>query len=377
MKIVIAGGHLTPAMAVISQLKKVDHRIDFYFFGRKFAVEGDKTNTSFEYQEIRQARIPFFEIPSGRIQRRFTKYTFSSLIKTFPGLLKSLILLAKIRPRLVLTFGGYLSLPVAVAAVILRIPVVAHEQTPKLGLANEIIFRLARLKAVSDKTLAEKLQKTGVLFTGPLLRGDIFSKTAKSSQIAEFLEKTGNAKLIYITGGATGSHLLNQVLEVTIEKILKGSFVIHQTGNLANSGDFLKLKNIKRNLPKNLSEKYFLTEFIKSADSGAVLSRADLVISRSGANTTAELRALGKVAIIVPLEWGKEQKLIAENFCKTGAGLIISQNELTKERFLENINLIFKNFQKFGQSAQLLARKSKLDGTRLFAKDILKIVQNG
>ena len=135
-------------------MKKLNPNINFYFFGRKFAVEGDKTNTSFEYQEIMESKIPFFEIPAGRIQRRLTKYTFSSLIKILPGFLKSFILLAKIRPRLVLTFGGYLALPVAVAAVLLRIPVVAHEQTPKLGLANEIIFKLARLKAVSAAVAA-------------------------------------------------------------------------------------------------------------------------------------------------------------------------------------------------------------------------------
>lgn len=371
MKIVVTGGHLIPALAVIEQLAKLAPKTQFYFFGRRQAVEGDAAD-SFEFLEISNLGIPFFEIPAGRIQRRITKYTLLSLFKIFPGLLKSVMLLTRIKPDVILTFGGYVAIPVALAAILARIPVIAHEQTPKLGLANKIIFKFAKLKGIADVALFKKIGNNKSVFTGPLLREEIFNTKPKSANLREFLAKVDQGKLIYITGGAVGSSFLNNLVATVIDKILKFAFVIHQTGNLTKSADFSRLSQLKAKLPKNLQDKYLPSEFVGAADAGAVFLRANLIICRSGANTTAELAALGKVAIVVPLEWGSEQKKIAANLAKTGA-VIVLRGVITGNTLLKAITTIFKKYEEFTQASTNLKNQTKLDGAQVFAQKILKI----
>lgn len=370
-RIVVTGGHLTPAMAIISQLRKIAPDTRIYFLGRKNAIEGDKA-ISFEYLEVKKADIPFFEIMTGRLQRKLTKKSLISLAKFPLGLAQSFFLLRKLQPDLLLTFGGYIALPVAIGAKFFQIPVVAHEQSPSLGLANKIIFKFASLKGVSSKSLADNFPDSKVIFTGPLFREEIFQTQPASQALDKFLRKVGNSKLIYITGGATGSHFINQIGEKLLPKILKDHFVIHQTGNLVKSADFAKLSELKKGLSQTLAEKYFLTEFVHSQDYGAVLNRADLVISRSGANTTAELASLGKVAIIVPLEWGKEQKEISHNLKEMGAVLVIPE-ELVLKRLITAIKTIFANFPKFSKKAAALQRKTPRHGAAVFVKKILEL----
>lgn len=371
-KIVVTGGHLAPALATIEQLKKLAPSAQIYFFGRKKTVEGDNA-ISFEFLEISNQKIPFFEIPAGRLQRRLTKHFLISLLRILPGFIKSLVLLLRIRPDVVLTFGGYVALPVAVASKFCQIPIIAHEQSPSLGLANKIIFKLAKLKAVSEKSLVEKGGGQNVFFTGPLLRSAIFEKKAKSQSLAKFLEKTADEKLIYVTGGATGSYFLNQIVKVIISDLLKKSFVIVQTGNLSQSAEFKKLLALKANLPENLSEKFFLTEFVSSSDIGAIFARADLIITRSGANTTSELLVLGKVAVVIPLEWGAEQKEISKNLQKTTVFVVIDQSQAKAEKILETVEYIFENFGQFQEKANKLKTKISKTGAKFFAKEILNL----
>ncbi len=372
-KIVVTGGHLTPALATIAQIRKLDPGIKIYFFGRKYAVEGDKA-TSFEYLEVKKHGLPFFEITTGRLQRKLTKRTLVTLAKLLPGFIQAFFLLKKIKPNIVLTFGGYLALPVAIAAKFLNIPLVVHEQSPKLGLANKIIFKLANFAGVSSQTLAKELGNKKIFFTGPILREEIFKKKPVSKKLSEFLKKVGNSRLIVITGGTTGSRFLNQVIKKALPQILKDYFVIHQTGNLTESSDFKKLQKFQKNLLKSLKDKYFLTEFVKSEDIGAVLSRADLVICRSGANTTAELAALAKVAIVIPLEWGREQKEIAAGLEKSEAITVLSQDETTTSKILLAIEKIFANFESFTKKAFDLQKQIGFSGARVFAQKILELL---
>src|SRR3989344_4952875 len=123
MKIIITGGHLSPALAVIDSLPK-DWEI--LFLGRKYVFEGEKS-LSLEYKTINDLKIPFEEISTGRLQRKFSKNTIPSLFKLPPGFFKSLRLLKKFQPDIVLGFGGYLQIPVVAASFFLKIPVVLHE----------------------------------------------------------------------------------------------------------------------------------------------------------------------------------------------------------------------------------------------------------
>ena len=191
MKIVIVGGHLSPALAVIEKLKGED----VSYIGRKHVFEGDKA-LSLEYQEIEKLRLPFYVLLTGRLQRRFTKHTIPSLAKIPFGFFQSLAILRKIKPDVVLGFGSYLFLPVAAASKLLGIPVVMHEQTLEAGFSNKLISKFAKKVCISWKSSDSFFPKDKVILTGNPLREDIIN--------IKKIKKTENKiPLIYITGGGS------------------------------------------------------------------------------------------------------------------------------------------------------------------------------
>lgn len=134
---------MTPAQAVIDVLQKKYPSWNIVWVGRKYAFEGTKTQSA-EYTYIVRLGIPFVSLTTGRLQRKFSRYTIPSLLKIPIGIIQSILILKKYRPTLVLSFGGYIGLPVALAAYILRIPVLTHEQTHHIGMSNKIIGSIAK-----------------------------------------------------------------------------------------------------------------------------------------------------------------------------------------------------------------------------------------
>src|SRR3990172_7629361 len=139
MRIVIAGGHLTPALSVIEELPK---DTDILYIGRKYAIEGDKA-VSLEYQTITKNGIRFYVLKTGRIQRRLTRHSLSSFSKIPLGIGQSLYILKRFKPNVIVGFGGYVSFPVCIAGKILGIPIVIHEQTLEAGATNRVIGKIA------------------------------------------------------------------------------------------------------------------------------------------------------------------------------------------------------------------------------------------
>jgi UDP-N-acetylglucosamine--N-acetylmuramyl-(pentapeptide) pyrophosphoryl-undecaprenol N-acetylglucosamine transferase len=331
-KIVISGGHLTPALAVIPRLREKGWQV--FFFGRKTAIEGDPT-TSVEYQLIKEMGIPFYGLTSGRLQRKFTIYTLSSLLKIPLGFFQSLYYLIRIRPQLVLSFGGYLALPVAAAAWLLGMPVVTHEQSVVPGLATKIIGRWAKKICLSWKE-TENYFPYKTILTGNPLRPEIFYQGEKPESITISEEKL---PLIYITGGSLGSNAINEVIGQILSELVDHFRIVHQSGQSKFFDDISKLSRAFSLLPPEKRSRYFLTKYLKAIEVGWVLNKADLVIGRAGANTVAELVALQKKAILIPLPWAgqKEQQENALQIEKMGLAKILPQEELTGPRLLSTI----------------------------------------
>ena len=166
MKLIIVGGHLSPALAVIEALQK---DVNVLFIGRKYVFEGSKT-LSLEFRTITKRKIPFVSISTGRWQRKFTRFTIPSLLKFPFGILQSFLILKKFKPDVVLSFGGYLSLPVGIAAFILRIPIVIHEQTLEAGIANKVLSIFAKTVCISWETSRKYFPKSKVILTGNPMR---------------------------------------------------------------------------------------------------------------------------------------------------------------------------------------------------------------
>lgn len=357
IKIIITGGHLTPALALLEKLEK-EKEHEIYFFGRKYAAEGS-ANFSAEYKLLTKTSINFVNITTGRLQRKFTRYTILSLAKIPVGFVQSFVYLAKIRPNIIVSFGGYLSLPVVFAGWLLGINSITHEQASIPGLAtkiNSLFVKRVFLTWPKSKKYFERSEGEGskVLVIGNLTRQSIFKKNAKDSKINNFA-KTG--KVIFVTGGNLGSHFLNTQVFELIEK-LKNYKIVHQVGATNYKGDLDHARRVKKS-------NYLALDYLDSYNIGAVLNRADLIISRSGANTVWDLAILAKVAILVPLQISAagEQVENAKILKTAGSAEVIYQKDYTQDRLLIQINQIFNNLVIYQKKALAFSKTLPHDAT--------------
>ncbi len=323
MKILITGGHMTPALAVIQELPK---DAEVVYVGRKFALEGDSA-LSLEYQALTAMHIPFIIFQPGRIQRKMTRFTLPSLGRIPKGVWEAFGILRTEKPDVVLSFGGHVAFPICLAASLLKIPVVMHEQTLEAGGANHIISRFATKICVSWESSLRFFPKEKTVLTGnPLL------PSKPSVEIQQILNKRNKKyPFLVITGGSLGSHPLNALIEPIIKLLLAKYTVLHQTGDAKEFGDFAKLEEVKSSLPYTFQERYILCKFINPSDIAYVYNMCDMVVSRSGINTVLTLLLENTPSLLIPLPFSQRQEQLKNALLLSEAGLgeVLQQAGLT------------------------------------------------
>lgn len=337
MKIAIIGGHLTPALSVIEELPK---EAEILYIGRKHALEGDKA-VSLEYETINKKGITFYNLKTGRFQRRITKHTIPSLSKIPVGFFQSFNILRKFKPDVVVGFGGYVSFPVIVAAHTLKIPVLIHEQTLEAGAANKNAARFADKICISFESSGKYFPKEKTVLTGNPIRKSILEP------ISEFKAQEA-LPIIYITGGSLGSHFINMLVSSSLSKLLDKYIVIHQTGGATEFNDFEKLSILRDGLNKN-KDRYVLSKYFSTDEIGGILKAASLVVSRAGVNTVSELIVLRRSALLIPLPVSQKDEQVknAMYIKKIGLGEVIEQKELDSSIFLAKIDHMIKNLDNY------------------------------
>lgn len=357
MKIVIIGGHLSPALAVIEKLKTEE----VSYIGRKYTFEGDKA-ISLEYLEITKLGIPFYEINTARLQRKFTKRTISSLAKFPAGFFQALKILKQIQPNVVVGFGGYVSVPVILAAAFLKITIIIHEQTLEIGLANKIAAKFAKKICISWETSRKYFPESKTVLTGNPLQTSILNSKPKTLK--------NNLPVLYFTGGSSGSHALNLLVEESLSKLLKQFRIIQQTGDAKEFGDFDRLQIAKNRLNANLDKNYHLQKFYTPEESVKNLQTADLVIGRAGINTVTELIYFAKPAFLIPLPFAqKDEQLKNALFLKElGLGELALQKNLTAEIFQATISKMFINLANYKLKKNVLIPNA--------SENIVKIIKD-
>ncbi len=363
MKVVIIGGHLSPALSVIEKLPKTSQAL---FIGRKYVFEGDKA-LSLEYKTIQSLKTPFVNLTTGRLQRKFTKHTIPSLLKLPYGFAQSMLTLKKFQPDVVLSFGGYLSFPVVLAAFLLRIPIVIHEQTLEAGLANKILSVFASKICISWESSRKFFPKDKVVLTGNPVR-EFKIKNLK-------FKIKDDSPTIYITGGSSGSHFINSLVASNLTKILEKFNIIHQTGESFKYEDFSRLEKLKASLPKELQERYMLAKFIDPSLVGGILQKADVVISRAGINTITELIFFGVPSLLIPLPFSQRQEQMKNAlFLKTkGCAEIFEQKDDSAKQniFLSKLFNMFEDINKYRENLRNISKLVNTDA----AKKIINVLE--
>ncbi|MBI4004814.1 UDP-N-acetylglucosamine--N-acetylmuramyl-(pentapeptide) pyrophosphoryl-undecaprenol N-acetylglucosamine transferase [Candidatus Roizmanbacteria bacterium] len=320
MKLLVTGGHISPALAFIDEFVERNNRI--VFVGRKYSNERDRSIT-FEYREVQKRKIPFQHIKTGRFTRILSFRNLSNLLFIPVGFLQSFYILRKEKPDAILTFGGYIAFPVAIIGWFMKIPLYTHEQTIHPGMTNRVVGMFARKVFISFEDSKRYFPSHKIVYSGNPIRGEIF-KTLDIPFPVSQIKQT-----IYITGGSLGAHSINVHIKNILPQLLEKYTVIHQTGNVAEYNDHQQLLALRSQLPEDLKQRYFLREHFSSSEIGYVYSIADIVVGRCGANTFFELIALKKPSVIVPLPWSAygEQEKQAQLLQSAGVAEIFHQSE--------------------------------------------------
>jgi len=368
MKILVTGGHPAPALAVIDYALSREEfiNLNFIFVGRKFNNLREKT-FSFEYKEISDRKIPFYNLNAGRVTRLFSVNSFRNVLHIPFGFFNAWRILLKTKPDRVLTFGGYLALPIAYVAKVMGIPVFIHEQTIAPGIATQKISKLAKKVFLSFPDSQKNLPIEKCIVTGNLVREAVFEKKELPFLILK------DTPVLYITGGSLGSHSLNQHIQSILPQLIKFFFVIHQAGNISEFQDYEKLKDVRASLPQDQKNRYIILDHIPAKYIGSIFAATDILVSRSGANTVTELVALKKPAVLVPLPWSarNEQGLQAQMLQKAGVAKVFEQNKKSSE-LLQTIMEVYEKRSEMKTHFKQLEILYNPNAPRVVLEEVLK-----
>lgn len=351
--ICITGGHITPALAVIEEIQRTHSDWSMMVIGRRHVFEGESV-VSQEEQLVRALGVPFYALTTGRLQRVWTGVSLLSLAKIPLGFVTALRSLMRARPTLILSFGGYIALPVVLAGAILHIPVVTHEQTAVLGFANSLIARLAQRVLLA--------RDTGIPLRRRLLDS---AHPRKPSYVG-----VSSLPIIYITGGSTGALSLNSLIYPMLPVLCQSYVIIHQAGE-RNKDTAIDLR---RSLPPEIQKNYIVTGYTDVDALSWIYRHASLVIGRSGANTVAEVSALGVPALFIPLPWsaGREQQKNAQTLVDVGMAVVMDQQTLSQEMLLTHITAMIHDIKRFKQAAAIVSTRCPRNG----ASNVVKAIED-
>lgn len=367
-RIVITGGHFTPALAVIKKLQE-EGNWQILFIGRKQTMEGDR-GVSVESKIIPRLGISFLNINAGRIQRKLaTRYFILALLKIPLGFFQSFYYLKKLHPDVILSFGGYLAVPVVLSGYLLGVPVITHEQSVSPGLATRFISFFAKKIAVSWEETLKYFPKKKTVLTGNPIREEILN-------ISHPPCSEPHISTIYVTGGNQGSHVINEAVKKCLPELLKEFKIIHQCGTVEYYKDYEKLSTISCQLSVKLRNRYRLERWFDSEETAEILLQSDLVVSRAGANIISELAFLGKPAILIPFPLGNEQSTNAKMLANIGLARVLLQEKLTAKTLLCSIKTMMANLEKYknkGEKAKKLVKTDSSDKLIAVLKKCLKL----
>ena len=340
------GGHTSPGLAVASILR--ERHIPCAWIGSRDGVEARRAPAQ---------AIPYYAIPTGKLRRYWAWQNVADLTLNVPaGVLVARRLLGRLRPRVVFGTGGFVALPVVLAAASRQLPIVVHEQTSVPGLANRIAARLARRVAVTfdggSRAFGRDVVRTGNPLRPELRHGSRADATARFGFDPAL-------PLVYVTGGAQGAHRVNRAVGAALSFLLPHAQVIHQCGDNPTTGDLRWLRERRDELPDALQRRYHIVPYVDEELAG-IYATAALVIGRAGAGTVNECCQLGLAALYVPLPGasGDEQMQNARLVERAGGAAVLPQPELTPETLGARTLALLREparLKEMGERAQSLA----------------------
>lgn len=330
-KIILTGGgtagHVTPNIALLPRLREAG--FDITYIGSYNGIEK---------QLLKEQKIPYYGISSGKLRRYFDIKNFSDPLKVIKGLWQSIRLMRKLKPDIVFSKGGFVSVPVILAARFCHIPSIIHESDLTPGLANKLAIPNAAKVCCNFPETLKYLPEDKAVLTGSPIRRELLSGNKENAR--KLCNFTNEKPVLFVVGGSSGSKFINDTIRGLLPELLKTYQVIHMCGK----------GNIEESLKRTAGYKQF--EYI-GAELNDIFALADLVVSRAGANSICELLALHKPNILIPLSANAsrgDQILNAQSFEKQGFSVVIEEDVITPDKLLNIIHETFKNRQRYIQA---------------------------
>lgn len=350
-----SGGHIMPILAVVDELKKQ---------GLKVLYVGSKNGPE---AKIIPGKIDFRGIQTGKFRRYWNIQNFIDPFRVLVGFFQSLKIIFESKPSVIFSKGGYVAFPVVLAGWILRIPILTHESDASIGITNKIIAKISKRIAIAfPPKYYPNLRARKVIFTGNPTRLEFLTEGKESRKNIFKLEE--NLPTILAMGGSQGAHKINETIKEILPDILRHAQIIHLSGKF----DYTEFLTFRKNLHPDIKSHYHLFEYLGQEIRDA-LSSADLVISRGGANSLAEIAALGKASIIIPLAGHQEAN--ADFFASEKAAMMIKNKDLTADRLLSHIKFLLDNPEHLKDLRIQIKEFSTPEAAKNIASEIIKITK--
>lgn len=322
-KIILTGGgtagHVTPNIALIPKLKEKGYEIEY--IGSYDGIEKSL---------IADCNIPYHGISTGKLRRYFDLKNFTDPFRVLKGFSEAKKLIKGIRPDVVFSKGGFVSVPVVIAAKRCKVPVIIHESDMTPGLANKISFSSANKICCNFPETVTMLPKDKAVLTGSPIREELFTgDKEKARQTLGF----DNKPVIMVMGGSLGAVKVNDAVRKILNELLKDFNVIHLCGKGKTDESLKDIQGYKQ------------FEYIKE-ELKDMFALCDILVSRAGANAICEILALCKPNILIPLSAKSsrgDQILNARSFEKQGYSVVIEEDEVTDEILLNKIKELYNN----------------------------------
>lgn len=370
MKIVFtgggSGGHFFPIIAIAEALAQVGRERnivepELYFFGPDV----------FDERALFERGITHIHTPAGKIRRYFSLYNLTDLFKTLWGIVHTTVALYRLYPDVVFSKGGYGSIPTVIAARLLNIPLIVHDSDAIPGRATLFAAPGAKKIAIAYPEALEYFPKKlheRIALTGNPIRTDVAEPAREGAEA--FLDLENAIPVVLILGGSLGAAAINEAVLSALPELLGRYQVIHQTGDAHFAGVQETARVILENNERRYRYKVFphLSPLALKMAAGA----AEVVVSRAGSGTIAEIALWGKASILIPIpeSVSRDQRLNAYAYAREGAAVVLEQNNLTPHVLISEIDRLFTNPKSRLDMAEAAKRFSKPKAATVLAEAI-------
>lgn len=330
-KIILTGGgtagHVTPNLALCPELKKNGFEINY--IGSYNGMEKDL---------VEKSGIPYYGISSGKLRRYFDLKNFTDPFRVMKGYFEARRLMKKLKPDVVFSKGGFVAVPVVMAASHAGIPVISHESDMTPGLANKLSLAFCTKICCNFPETLQYLPEDKAILTGCPIREELLTGNKESG-----LKLTGfnsSKPVLLVMGGSLGSVKVNQAVRSILPDLLKDYHIVH----LCGKGN---LDETLTSMPGYVQYEY-MSEPLKH-----LFAMADIIISRAGANAICELLALQKPALLIPLSAAAsrgDQILNAKSFKKQGFSDVLEEEDVTPETLYQAVSSLYENRETYIQA---------------------------